>query len=156
MTQSAADAAAATTTRRQWMATLARASASEMDELLTAAPPLPAYQLLRGPESGMIMLRGRAGASGAAFNFGEATVARCSIRSAPGFLGHSWRLGRDHRAAELAAVLDAALQDSECAPALQSIVLAPLAAAQQARRDRIGRQAAATSVQFFTLATMRT
>ncbi|MBY0335484.1 MAG: phosphonate C-P lyase system protein PhnG [Acetobacteraceae bacterium] len=136
------------------MATLARAEGETLAALLAAAPALPAWTRLRGPEAGLVMLRGRAGGDGAAFNLGEATVARCAVTMA-GRIGHAWRLGRDLRAAELSAALDAALQDETLRPALEAAVIAPLAEAQRAARARTARRAAATEVRFFTLAAMR-
>ncbi len=141
--------------RQRWMAVLARASAAEIERLLAGAPALSAHTRLRGPETGLVMLRGRAGGSGAAFNLGETTVTRCSVRNAEGRVGHATIAGRDLRAAELAAALDAALQDAARRAVLEAAVLAPLAAAQAARRAAQARRAAATRVQFFTLATMR-
>ena len=138
--------------RRHWMAVLARATPAELQAGLR---PVPAYTRLRGPEAGLVMLRGRAGGSGAPFNLGEATVARCTVRLDAGAVGHAYCLGRDLRQAELAAVLDALLQDPEAGPALEAEVVAPLAEAQAARRALLARRAAATQVQFFTLATMR-
>lgn len=139
--------------RRRWMAVLARATA---DELAVAADGrLPAFTRLRGPEAGLVMLRGRAGGAGAPFNLGEATVARCTVRTADGWVGHAYCLGRDLRQAELAAALDAALQDPARTLELDAAVIQPLAAAQAARRETLSRRAAATQVQFFTLATMR-
>ncbi len=138
--------------RQQWMSVLARATA---DELAAGLPDMPAYTRLRGPEAGLIMLRGRAGGAGNPFNLGEATVVRCTIRTPSGAVGHAYCLGRDLRQAELAAVLDALLQDAETGPALEAEVIAPLAEAQAARRALLARRAAATQVQFFTLATMR-
>ena len=82
------------------------------------------------------------------------TVARCSIRTETGYTGHAYVAGRDLRQAELAAVLDGVLQD----PARQDVqqaVIAKLAAAQAERRATVAAKAAATRVQFFTMATMR-
>lgn len=141
-----------TTRRQHWMSVLARASAQELAAL---AGPLPAYTRLRGPEAGLVMVRGRAGGSGAPFNLGEATVARCTVRTEAGLVGHAYCLGRNLRQAELAAVLDALLQDPGAGPALEVQVVAPLAAVQAERRAQLARRAAATQVQFFTLATMR-
>lgn len=138
--------------RRRWMAVLARATAQELE---VAAPRLPAYVRLRGPEVGLVMVQGRAGGTGDAFNLGEATVARCTVRTDDGVMGHAMCLGRDLRQAELAAALDAALQDPDAAPELLADVVEPLAAAQEASRSQGARRAAATQVQFYTLATMR-
>ena len=139
--------------RPAWMAVLARAPAEALEQ---AAPGhLPDYTRIRGPEVGLVMLQGRAGGTGAAFNLGEATVARCTVRTAAGQVGHAYCLGRDLRQAELAAAFDAALQDPARHDAVQAAVIAPLAAAQAERRATAARRAAATQVQFFTLATMR-
>ena len=140
--------------RQQWMAVLARADAGAL--AAASAGRLPVYKLIRGPEAGLVMLRGRAGGSGAAFNLGETTVVRCTVESAAGHLGHATCLGRDLRQAELAAAIDAGLQDEAQLAALQDAVIAPLAAAQDAARALEARRAAATEVQFFTMATMRT
>lgn len=136
------------------MAVLARADAASLES--ASAGLLPEYELIRGPEAGLVMLRGRAGGSGAAFNLGEATVARCTVRSASGHVGHAYCLGRDLRQAELAAAIDAGLQDPALNPRLRDAVVTPLAESQQAARASDARRAAATQVQFFTMATMRT
>ena len=141
-----------TASRQTWMAILARASAAELEPV---AACLAACTRLRGPEVGLVMVEGRAGGTGAAFNLGEATVARCSVQDGAGRVGHAYRLGRDLRAAELSASLDAALQDPAQHADLWRDVIEPLGAAQAAARARTARQAAATHVQFFTMATMR-
>ena len=50
--------------RRHWMSVLARAAADELETCLRQWRR-PAYQRLRGPESGLVMVRGRAGGGGA-------------------------------------------------------------------------------------------
>ena len=141
------------TERRHWMAVLARADAAALAE--ASAGLLPDYTLIRGPEAGLVMLQGRAGGSGAAFNLGEASVVRCTVRSAAGHLGHAYCLGRELRHAELAAAIDAGLQDPALRDRLQDRVVAGLADAQADVRALEARRAAATQVQFFTMATMR-
>lgn len=139
--------------RRNWMAILARANAPELEE--ASAGLLPAYTRLRGPEIGLVMVQARAGGTGAPFNLGEATVARCTVRTGAGLVGHAYRLGRDTRAAELSAALDAALQDPAQHDAVQARTIRPLADKQAAVRTQTASRAAATQVNFFTLATMR-
>jgi alpha-D-ribose 1-methylphosphonate 5-triphosphate synthase subunit PhnG len=141
--------------RRHWMSVLARADAAELSARVADCPPLPTCQIVRGPETGLVMVRGRAGGGGAPFNLGEMTVTRCTVRTPNGTIGHAYIGGRDSEAARLAAVLDALLQDPDRCEILQARVIAPLAAAQRARREATARKAAATKVQFFTLATMR-
>ncbi len=142
--------------RRHWMSVLARAAADELATCLASHGGAPAYQRLRGPESGLVMVRGRAGGGGAPFNLGEMTVTRCTVRTEAGQVGHAYVAGRDMRQAELAAVLDALLQDPTRAEALRQGVIARLAAGQAAARAEVARKAAATKVQFFAMRNMRT
>lgn len=139
--------------RKHWMAVLARAEAAEVEAHLPE--PLPPHARLRGPEVGLVMVRGRAGGTGAAFNLGEMTVTRCTVRDGAGRIGHAVVAGRDPRRAELAAALDAALQDPARRDGLLHAVVAPLHAAQQAARLATAGKAAATRVEFFALAAMR-
>jgi alpha-D-ribose 1-methylphosphonate 5-triphosphate synthase subunit PhnG len=141
--------------RSAWLGILARARAAEIEARLSAAPPLPSYERLRGPEAGMAMLRGRMGGAGDAFNLGEMTIARCSIRDAAGRIGHGYAAGRDLAKVELIARLDAALQEEALRPLYAAAVLDPLAVAQDAARAATEARAVATEVKFFTLATMR-
>jgi alpha-D-ribose 1-methylphosphonate 5-triphosphate synthase subunit PhnG len=142
--------------RRRWMGVLARADGTAIGARLEHLPEkLPAHERLRGPETGLVMVRGRQGGDGAPFNLGEMTVTRCSVRLEDGTVGHAYVAGRDAHQAEWAAVLDAALQDPARRPALMEAVIAPLEAAEAARRAGRARKAAATRVEFFTLAAMR-
>ena len=71
----------AITARQSRLSTLAKAPAARLCALFAAyAPDLPAHEMLRAPEIGTVMLRGRAGAKGAPFNLGEMTVTRCAVR----------------------------------------------------------------------------
>jgi alpha-D-ribose 1-methylphosphonate 5-triphosphate synthase subunit PhnG len=134
------------------MAVLARAAA---DELSDALGTVPTYRVLRGPEAGLVMVRGRAGGGGAPFNLGEMTATRCSVRTDAGFVGHAYIAGRDERAAELAALADALLQDPAHQSQMLADVIEPLVERQQARRDTTAAKAAATRVQFFAMQNMR-
>jgi alpha-D-ribose 1-methylphosphonate 5-triphosphate synthase subunit PhnG len=138
------------TTRQHWMAVLARATQGEIDALLQYAGPLPTHELLKAPETGTIMVEGRAGGAGRRFNLGEATVTRCVVRLEGGAMGFSYALGRDVRKARLAAITDALLQgESETGPLRHGVK--ELADKQRAARELASRKAAATKVDFFTL-----
>ena len=152
MTQT--DAPSPQVARQKWMAVLARASAQELADGLAALPTLPEAEVLRAPETGLVMVRGRAGGDGDVFNLGEMTVTRCAIRLGA-HIGHAYIAGRDHAKARLAALLDAALQDTAWHDAVMQTIVEPLAAAQQEARAVEARKAAATRVDFFTMATMR-
>jgi alpha-D-ribose 1-methylphosphonate 5-triphosphate synthase subunit PhnG len=133
--------------RRDWMATLAKAPAARLAALL---PDLPAHAVLRPPEIGAVMVQGRAGATGAPFNLGEMTVTRASVRLASGEVGHAWVQGRDKAHALRAAVVDALMQTAAAAD-LADRVLRPLAEAADAARAARAGKAAATRVEFFTM-----
>ena len=137
-------------TRQHWMAVLARATQGEIDALLQQTGPLPTHELLKAPETGTVMVEGRAGGAGRRFNLGEATVTRCVVRLEGGAMGFSYALGRDSRKARLAAITDALLQgEIETGPLRRG--LDALAQKQQAARELASRKAAATKVDFFTL-----
>lgn len=136
------------------MGLLARAPGPAIEALATGLS-LPDFTRIRGPETGLVMLRGRAGGDGAAFNLGEMTATRCTIRTADGQVGHAYVAGRDARQAELAALLDALLQDPDRQGALMVAVIEPLAEAEAARHALRARRAAATRVEFLAMATMR-
>jgi alpha-D-ribose 1-methylphosphonate 5-triphosphate synthase subunit PhnG len=138
--------------RRRWMAVLARADIDELGDRLGALPP---YRVLRGPEAGLVMVRGRTGGGGAPFNLGEMTTTRCTVRTETGFVGHAYVAGRNERLAQLAALADALLQDPMQQHRLLEDVIEPLAVTQQARRDTVAAKAAATRVQFFAMRNMR-
>jgi alpha-D-ribose 1-methylphosphonate 5-triphosphate synthase subunit PhnG len=143
-------------TRRRWMAVLARANAPELSERLGACCDLPKYRILRGPEAGLIMVRGRAGGGGAPFNLGEMTATRCTVRTDDGLVGHAYIASRDERLAEIAALADALLQDPQRQTVILRNVIEPLATNQQARRSTVAAKATATRVQFFAMRNMRT
>ena len=136
--------------RRAWMSVLAKAPAGALARMMP--DPLPSYVMLRQPETGLVMVRGRAGGHGQAFNLGEMTVTRCTVQIDRGIVGHAYIAGRDRRHAELAAVADAMLQHSEHAARVMERVLEPLKQAAQAALARRAQEAAATKVEFFTVA----
>jgi alpha-D-ribose 1-methylphosphonate 5-triphosphate synthase subunit PhnG len=136
--------------RRRWLAVLARATRPELEKAWALLGALPPLAHVRPAESGMVMLRGRVGGTGDAFNLGEASVTRCALRVGTGALGVGYALGRDRRKAELIAVLDALLQDSTRHADLMREVVEPLAGQQAAQRDATSRAAAASKVEFFT------
>ena len=142
--------------RRHWMSVLARAPADMIATLLAECGELPSHSILRGPEGGLVMVRGRAGGGGSAFNLGEMTVTRCSVRTGTGEVGHAYVTGGDGRQAELAALVDALMQDPNRRAALEARVISPLQHRQTVRRNDRTRKAAATRVQFFAMQTMRT
>ncbi|RXV60459.1 phosphonate C-P lyase system protein PhnG [Roseovarius sp. A46] len=136
--------------RKAWMGLLARAPADDLDRLWRATGLVPEHERLRAPEVGAVMVRGRAGAEGAAFNLGEMVVTRCAVRLGDGRVGHGHVQGRGKAHAEQAALIDALMQGGE-AVRVREGVLDPLVRAEAARRAERAGKAAATKVDFFTL-----
>ncbi len=137
--------------RRRWLSVLAKASPVELERLWRALPAAPTWQPLRAPETGMVMVRGRAGGTGRRFNLGEMTVTRSAVRLDDGATGFGYVAGRDHRHAERAAVVDALMQDSARRAAIEAAIIGPLEASHRAAKQAAGRKAAATKVDFLTL-----
>lgn len=137
--------------RQRWIGMLAKADLALLEAGLAGLVP-PGVEWLRKPETGLMMVRARAGGTGARFNFGEMTVTRCALRLASGEAGVAYVQGRSHRRAELAALADALLQTESCAPAVRSAVLLPAERALADAAGRMQRRAQATRVEFFTVA----
>lgn len=136
--------------RKATMAVLAHSDAAEIARRLEPIA-VPAYENLREPENGLVMLRGRIGGDGAPFNLGEATVSRAAVRLATGEVGFGYTLGRDRQKAQMIALCDALVQSNEFSGAVEENVLTPLRAAMIAERDRKAAETAATRVEFYTM-----
>jgi alpha-D-ribose 1-methylphosphonate 5-triphosphate synthase subunit PhnG len=140
--------------RKAWLSVLSKAKSADVIALWdrVAAPDLmDSAQVLRPPETGMVMVRGRTGGAGEPFNLGEMTVTRCAIRLGSGQTGIGYVAGRDKQHARIAAVVDAMMQsDSHHSLALEKIIQ-PLAATAMAHRAQVSRKAKATQVEFFTM-----
>ena len=96
--------------RQEALGVLASAEMKDLSGAWDTWENRPEVQMIRGPETGLIMLRGRTGGGGAPFNLGEATVSRASVRIGTGEVGHGYCLGRDEEKARLIAVIDALFQ----------------------------------------------
>lgn len=140
-----------TEARKSWLSVLAKADAVALAARWADLGLAPEHDVLRAPEIGAVMVRGRAGAHGAAFNLGEMTVTRASIRLAEGAVGHGYVQGRDKTHALTAAMVDALMQ-TDARTAVESTIVAPLQRAAEAARSERAAKAAATKVEFFTMA----
>jgi alpha-D-ribose 1-methylphosphonate 5-triphosphate synthase subunit PhnG len=132
------------------MAALANATFEDL-QALALREPLPDHVALRAPETGLVMVRGRIGGTGAPFNVGEMTVTRCSVRLAEGTIGHAYIAGRNGDHARLAAILDAMLQHPDHGLALFDRIILPLETRREARMRERSAKSAATKVDFFTM-----
>jgi alpha-D-ribose 1-methylphosphonate 5-triphosphate synthase subunit PhnG len=138
--------------RQRWLSLLAKAPSEHLEALWEAFGKTPTYVVLRRPEIGLVMVQGRVSGSGAAFCAGEMTVTRAAVRLQTGEVGIGYAGGRSLRQAELVALIDALGQRAEWREQLEARIVAPLAAELEERRRRTASRAAATRVEFFTVA----
>lgn len=138
--------------RQRWLSVLSKAPAERIEALWAQLGPTPSYSVLRKPEIGLVMLQGRISGSGAPFAAGEMTVTRAAVRLASGQLGIGYVGGRKPRQAERVAALDALGQTPEWQDKIEATVIAPLTEEAEARRRLRASKAAATKVDFFTVA----
>lgn len=144
--------------RQAWMGTLAKAELAVLEGCVARLGELPAYGFLRSPEIGLVMVRGRSGGGGDAFNLGEMTVTRCVVQlegdeeqEREGIAGFGYVGGRSPRHAELAALCDALLQYEQWYIPVLKAVIKPLQRGLQQAAEQQQRQTAATQVEFFTM-----
>ena len=137
--------------RKAAMAAFASASATDLRQLADAAGLALEAEVLRGPETGLVTVRGRIGGGGAPFNTGEATVTRATVRLPSGEIGHAYALGRDKEKVRIAAILDAAWCSEETREVVETKVVAPLVRLQAGADAKRRVETAATKVDFFTM-----
>ena len=135
--------------RQRVMAALAAAPTRALAEIWDAWADKPQTQRVRGPETGLVMVRGRTGGGGSPFNLGEATVTRATVRLSTGEIGHSYALGRDGEKAVVAATLDALWQTGARQRVMDAVVALEQAALDADEQRRA--ETAATRVNFFTM-----
>lgn len=136
-----------TNDRQARMGLLARAEPARLAALM---PDLPPHDWLRAPETGAVMVQGRVGATGGAFNLGEMSVTRCALRLKSGAVGHAYVQGRDRDHAARAAAIDALMQGPS-AERIEADILSPLRRDEAGQRRARAEKAAATKVEFFTM-----
>lgn len=139
------------TDRQERSAVLATAPAADLLRHWQALGLDPDFRFVRGPEIGLVSLRGRIGGGGAPFPFGDATATRATVRLDDGRVGHAMTLGRDSQRATIAAVIDALCQDAGERNRVHEQLIAPLQEAIRKRDDTRAAETAATRVDFFTM-----
>ncbi|SPF77427.1 phosphonate C-P lyase system protein PhnG [Pseudoprimorskyibacter insulae] len=136
--------------RKTWLSLLAKADAAQLADCVAHFNDT-AFDWLRQPEIGSVMVRGRAGGTGAAFNLGELTITRCALRlTGSEAVGYGHVQGRDKTHARNAALVDALMQTAH-ADDVMAHVLTPLQRTQDAKAKARAEKAAATKVEFFTM-----
>lgn len=143
--------------RQAWMKTLSSAPPERLKDLWKSNADFNEidFDIIRKPERGLVMVRGRAGGAGGRFNLGEMTVSRAAVRLEDGTTGVSYISGRDLDHALIAAKLDALMQSDRYKVDAQSNVITVLQAEMDQRQDERAAKVAATRVNFFTMVRTR-
>ena len=152
MSSSTDPGAEASSRRQRWLSLLAKAPTARLEALWSGLGPVPSYSMLRRPEIGLVMVQGRISGSGAPFCAGEMTVTRAAVRLTGGQIGIGYVGGRKPRQAEIVAAIDALGHLPEWHDTIETRIVAPLADEAEARRRLVAAKAAATKVDFFTVA----
>ncbi|MGA0345955.1 MAG: phosphonate C-P lyase system protein PhnG [Alphaproteobacteria bacterium] len=139
------------TVRQRWMSILARATPDELEKFWETSPHRCELKIIRKPEVGMIMVKGKVGGTGSKFNIGEMTVTRCSVQLGSGTVGHCYRPGRDLESAKIAAAFDALMQEKDAAESLEKAVIQPIELRLKNQKVKRRSLTEATKVDFFTL-----
>lgn len=137
--------------RKDVMALLARSDTGRLASAWEALSNQPKYETVRAPETGLVMVRGRAGGGGRPFNLGEATVTRAVVTIETGETGYSYALGRDRKKALYAALFDALWQAKSHRDEVEQSLIGPLARDLEAADAKARAETAATKVDFFTM-----
>lgn len=137
--------------RQRVAALLARASMEELMSVWGGLEQSLEAEKVRGPETGLVMVRGRIGGGGDAFNLGEATMTRATIRLASGTVGHAHALGTNKKKAWVSAIFDALWQEPATRDMIEANLLSPVEQRLQATANQKKQETAATRVNFFTM-----
>ncbi len=137
--------------RKRVAGLLARATVEELLNCWSALDAKPQVEKVRGPETGLVMVRGKIGGGGSPFNLGEATVTRATVKLASGTIGHAHALGTSRKQAWYAAIADALWQEETTRPLVEREVLSVVASRLEKRKTSAIQQTAATRVDFFTM-----
>ncbi len=111
----------------------------------------PEYRVIRGPETGLVMVRARAGNTGRRFNLGEMTVTRCTVGLTGGIMGHAWIAGIRPEHAKLAALFDALMQIPHRSEEIGVTLIEPLLRDRSEHLARRTGEVWPSKVDFFTL-----
>ena len=137
--------------RKRAVSAFAQAPAGFLQNMWAELSGNRELQPVRGPEVGLVMIRGRTGGGGAPFNVGEASVTRASVRIADGTVGHAMILGRDPEKARHAAGFDALWQLPGARDAVETLVVTKIERRLLETDQEKAEETAATRVDFFTM-----
>ncbi|MDR2350926.1 MAG: phosphonate C-P lyase system protein PhnG [Deltaproteobacteria bacterium] len=135
--------------RRERMETLALSPPEALEEILEKFPKFSEPVILRAPETGLVMVRGRTGGDGDAFCLGEALVSRAAV-SIDGIVGFGMVLRSNSNHALNCAVLDALGRHPDSRERVRE-ELARLSAKREEKIKMEEDRVKETRVEFFTM-----
>lgn len=141
--------------RKRWMSLLAHADFDILKKASLLVSDWPKFSFKVLPTTGLVMLSGMMGGKGALFSVGEATVTRCLVLDACGFTGVAYILGRNRQHAEIAARLDAMLQNPDKEELIRNAVIARLEKVELEIRSAHEKDLRKTEIHFSAMKTMR-
>ncbi len=136
--------------RKRVMDLLAIATETELSGAWDILAEKPEVKPVRGPETGLVMVRGQTGGTGQPFNLGEVAVSRATVMLEDGTAGHAHVLGNHPEKARLAAVFDALAQMDTHTAAVEALLQNIAIRVNEERRRQV-QETAATRVDFFTM-----
>lgn len=137
--------------RQQLLSVLSRSSLKSIQEHWSQLSIKPEYQQLKAPESGMVMVKAKAGGTGQDFNMGEMTVTRTVIQLNSGEVGYGYTQGRDKQKSKLIALIDACHQLAEYTEKITHHLMQPLEAKLDENYQKVQEKTNSSKVDFFTM-----
>ena len=135
--------------RQRAFKTLTSAEPAVLKKFILKTRPPYKYSIIRPAQTGLIMLRGRVGNTGNAFNVGEVLVTRCSVMLNDK-IGCGYILGENVEMAEHIAVIDAMIQNDNKSGKIKKL-LDRIEKNIQKKRIKTMKEVAATKVDFYTM-----
>jgi alpha-D-ribose 1-methylphosphonate 5-triphosphate synthase subunit PhnG len=133
------------------MQLLAEAEVQDLRSAFEDLSPMVASTFLIKPETGMVMVQGKADGTGTAFCIGEMTVTRCMVQVMDRIQGYAMVPGSDPDHARLAALFDALLQIPTFHDPLMNTLIKTLETKACQKHQTLAREVSDTTVEFFTL-----
>ncbi|MEL5848590.1 MAG: phosphonate C-P lyase system protein PhnG [Candidatus Igneacidithiobacillus chanchocoensis] len=137
--------------RAALLSALALAQVGRLVDLAAEVDAWPGYEVLRGPETGLVPLPARADGSGELFVLADLLTTHISICDQNGYTGIGWVLGDNAEHALWIARWDAFLQEPRSAERYALRLLATLEEDREQRNRQRESELQTTQVEFFTL-----
>lgn len=137
--------------RSGWIRLLANADVNDLEKAYDNLVDPVVFNHILQPETGLLMVQGRADGDGRRFHAGEISVTKCILEVGGQYLGYGMVTGSDKRHAQLAALFDGMLQHPRFHGPLKKTLLAKLDQKEKQSCRKLEKEVADTRVEFFTL-----